>query len=120
MGFASETKLISTFAFHYIASLSPFNIMFAIRTFFEICLGGKVDKCLILFLLDSLFACQIWMWFLLTLYAVNKIAQFALYLKVLFLENITICTIGGWALSNVFCCLDCFLEAKHIKSYLKV
>jgi len=73
MDFTSETKFISTFAFHNIASLRPFNIVFAISTFFEICLSGEVDELLILFLLDGLFACQIWMGFLLALDAVNKI-----------------------------------------------
>ena len=114
-----KTKLICTFAFHHIASLRPFNIMFAISTLFVICISGEVNKRIVLFLFYSLSARQLWMDFLLAFDAVNKFAEGALYLTVFFLENKTECAVCGGALSNVFCYLDCFLEAEHIKSNLK-
>ncbi len=119
MDSTSKTKFISTFAFHYITSCTPFNIVFAICTLFIIRHICKINKCIILSLLEGLSTCQFWVGFLLAFNTMDKFTEKASHLSISFLENKTISTISSWALSDIVCCLDCFFEAKHIKSFLK-
>ena len=119
MDSTSKTKFISTFAFHHIASRTPFNIVFAICTLFIIRHICKINKCIILSLLEGLSTCQFWVGFLLAFNTMDKFAEKASHLSISFLENKTISTISSWALPDIVCCLDRFFEAKHMKSYLK-